>query len=100
MFTSNLCFQKKSSVNEIPKDKSSCSLNVICGNRGEDGGCEMVSSGPQALSAGSCTPGAKQISLAPAGLRVPVCRLSHSNQFFLLKTNDGGQHIDGSARAA
>ena len=45
-------------------------------------------------------PGAKQISLAPAGLRVPVCRLSHSNQFFLLKTNDGGQHIDGSARAA
>lgn len=55
---------------------------------------------PRPLVLEAVHPGAKQISLAPAGLRVPVCRLSHSNQFFLLKTNDGGQHIDGSARAA
>lgn len=73
VFTSNLCVQKKSSVNEIPKEKVSCSLNLICGSPGEDGGCERTSSGPGPLVLKPVHPGATQISLASCWPASPQC---------------------------
>ena len=60
----------------------------------------MVSSGPRALSAGVCTPWS--YTDKPGFLlacKSPGCTLSFKPGFFLFKTNDGGQHTHGSARA-
>ena len=60
----------------------------------------MVSSGPWALSARSCTPWSYTDRPGFCWPESPQCVDSLiQTSFFLFKTNDGDQHIDGSARA-